>query len=198
MSIDQLIARCTFPAAGTDVTCAVSGGADSLALIVLAVRAGCRVTAIHVDHQLRAGSAAEADIVAVHAAALGARFERRVVDVGPGPNVEARARAARYAVLPFGVMTGHTADDQAETIILNLMRGSIGGLSGMRATTERGVQRPLLNLRRSDTVAVCAEMGIQPISDPSNADLSLRRNAVRHRILPLLSEIADRDIAPIL
>ena len=198
MAIDQLRPRCSFPEPGTAVACAVSGGADSLALLALAVRAGCDVTAIHVDHQLRSGSATEGNIVAIYAAETGARFEQRVVEVGPGPNVEARAREARYAALPTNVMTGHTADDQAETVILNLMRGSIGGLGGMRPLSDRGIQRPLLALRRSDTIAVCAEMGWQPITDPTNMDLNLRRNAVRHRLLPAMSEIAERDVVPIL
>ena len=86
----ELLTRTTFPAAGTDVTCAVSGGADSLALLVLAVAAGCRVTAAHVDHGLRAGSAAEADVVATAAARLGAGFRPLRAEVAPGPNLEAR------------------------------------------------------------------------------------------------------------
>ena len=96
------LARTTFPAAGTPVVCAVSGGADSLALLALSVAAGCPATAVHVDHGLRPGSAAEADVVEAAAAALGARFRRERVDVGDGPNLEARARAARHAVLPPG------------------------------------------------------------------------------------------------
>jgi tRNA(Ile)-lysidine synthase len=123
-SILALLERCSFPARGTPVTCAVSGGRDSLALLVLAAAAGCDVSVIHVDHGLRPESAGEAKVVAEAAARFGARFESVPVDVGPGPNLEARARAARYAVLPPGVLTGHTADDQAETVVLKLVRGS--------------------------------------------------------------------------
>jgi tRNA(Ile)-lysidine synthase len=83
----SLLARCTFPPAGTAVSCAVSGGADSLALLILAVAAGCEVTAIHVDHGLRAGSAAEADVVRDAAARYGAAFRAEQVDVAPGANV---------------------------------------------------------------------------------------------------------------
>src|SRR4051795_2102158 len=90
--VELLLPRCRFPAPGTAVTCAVSGGPDSLALLVLACAAGCDVTAMHVDHGLRAGSDREADVVAAAAARFGARFEARTVLVPPGPNLEARAR----------------------------------------------------------------------------------------------------------
>src|SRR5687768_368395 len=155
----ELLRRCRFPAPGTTVTCAVSGGADSLALLVLAVAAGCQATAIHVDHGLRPGSAAEADVVAAAAERLGAAFRAERNPVEPGPNLEARARAARYAVLPPDVLTGHTADDQAETVLLNLLRGAgLPGLAGIRADERR----PLLALRRRETVAVCAAAGLIP------------------------------------
>ncbi|HEY2435791.1 MAG TPA: ATP-binding protein, partial [Solirubrobacteraceae bacterium] len=112
-SSDLLLPRATFPSAGTEVTCAVSGGADSLALLVLACAAGCRVTAVHVDHGLRPGSAAEADVVAAAALRFGADFRAEKAHVDAGPNLEARARRARFALLPPEVLTGHTADDQA-------------------------------------------------------------------------------------
>src|SRR5688572_2097535 len=96
----DLLPRCRFPTAGTVVTCAVSGGADSLALLVLATAAGLDVTAVHVDHGLRPGSAGEADVVAAAAERFGAAFRAERVVVELGPNLEARARAARYAVLP--------------------------------------------------------------------------------------------------
>ncbi|MGZ4710038.1 MAG: ATP-binding protein, partial [Acidimicrobiales bacterium] len=93
-----LLARCRFPAAGTAVTCGVSGGPDSLALLALAVAAGCEVTAVHVDHQLRPESADEAVVAARAAATLGVTLSTERVVVGAGPNLEARARAARHAV----------------------------------------------------------------------------------------------------
>ncbi len=189
-----LLARCTFPAPGTEVTCAVSGGADSLALLALAVHAGCRATAVHVDHQLRDGSAAEAAVVAAAAAHLGAGF--RAVTIGPfrGGNVEATARAARYAVLPADVLTGHTADDQAETVLLNLLRGASAGV----AAIQPGPRRPLLALRRWETTAVCARLGLDVVDDPSNTDPRFRRNRVRHELLPLMDDIATRDVAALL
>ena len=194
MNLASLLARCTFPPAGTAVTCAVSGGADSLALLVLAVAAGCQVTAIHVDHGLRRGSAHEAEVVRDAAARLGAAFRAEKVDVAPGPNLEARARAARYAVLPAGVLTGHTADDQAETVLLNLMRGAgLDGLAGMRPQGH-----PILGLRRHETEAICKAEGLTPVVDPTNDDPVHRRNRVRAELLPLMNDIAQRDVVPIL
>ena len=189
-----LLARCDLPPEGTPVTCAVSGGADSLALLWLAAAAGCVPTAIHVDHGLRPGSDTEAAVVASAAAAVGADFASIRVDVAPGPNLEARAREARYAALPSGVLTGHTADDQAETVLLNLLRGAgIDGLSGFAPAN-----RPLRRLRRRETEAVCAAAGWQPVSDPTNVDPAFRRNRVRHELLPLLEDIAARDVVPVL
>ena len=193
--VSDLLDRCTFPPAGAPLACAVSGGADSLALLVLAAAAGCDITAIHVDHGLRPGSGAEADVVAAAAARVGARFDSLVVSVSPGPNLEARARAARFAVLPAEVATGHTMDDQAETILVNLLRGAgSDGLAGM----EPGVRHPLLALRRSETHALCAAAGLVPVCDPSNADPSFVRNRVRHELLPLCADVAGRDPVPLL
>lgn len=193
--LDALVGRCSFPPAGSHVDCAVSGGTDSLALLALARAAGCEVTAIHVDHALREGSQREAEIVAAAADRLGAEFVGKRVTVESGPNLEARARTARYGVLPDGVCTGHTADDQAETVLLNLLRGA--GLDGL-AAMRPGVRHPILTLRRTDTRALCAELGLDVVRDPSNDDLSFRRNAVRHDLLPLLDRIAGRDVAALL
>jgi tRNA(Ile)-lysidine synthase len=179
------------------LACAVSGGADSLALLALAVAAGCDTTAIHVDHGLRPDSAAEATVVAQAAQRLGARFEARTVHVAPGGNLEARAREARYAALPKDVATGHTADDQAETVLLNLLRGSgLDGLAGMKLGPCP--QRPILALRRTETRVLCRELGLEPVDDPTNRDTAFRRNRVRAELLPLLDAIAERDIAALL
>jgi tRNA(Ile)-lysidine synthase len=190
-----LLEKCTFPPRGTEVTCAVSGGADSMTLMVLAIAAGCVVTAIHVDHGLRRGSDAEADVVASAADRFGAAFRSETIDVPAGPNLEARARDGRYAVLPDDVMTGHTADDQAETVLINLMRGaSTTGLAGMRP----GPRRPILALRRASTIRFCHAQGIQVVDDPSNRDPVFLRNRVRHELLPLMDELAVRDLVPVL
>ncbi|MBV8985888.1 MAG: tRNA lysidine(34) synthetase TilS [Acidimicrobiia bacterium] len=193
-SSDLLLPRTTFPPAGTDVTCAVSGGADSLALLVLACAAGCRVTAVHVDHGLRPESAHEAHAVRAAAARFGAGFVAERAPVEPGPNLEARARAARFAVLPPDVLTGHTADDQAETVLLNLLRGAgLDGLGGMGPG-----RHPIIGLRRAETWALCDELGLEPARDPSNDDPAFRRNRVRHELLPLLDDVAQRDVAALL
>lgn len=191
-ALGPLLDRCTFPPVGTPLDCAVSGGADSLALLVLATAAGCEVTAWHVDHGLRPGSAGEADEVRAAAERFGAKFESRRAVVEPGPNLEARAREARRSVLPPGIATGHTADDQAETVLLNLLRGSaLDGLAGMRP----GPTHPILGLRRAETHKLCADMGLIPVADPTNDDHVHRRNALRHTVFPLLDQLAGRDVS---
>jgi tRNA(Ile)-lysidine synthase len=193
--IADLVGRCVFPAAGTPLVCAVSGGADSLALLVLATAAGCEVTAVHVDHGLRPGSAAEADVVASAADRYGAAFRSERVVVADGSNLEARARAARFGVLGPDVATGHTADDQAETVLANLLRGAgVDGLAAMRA----GTRHPLLAIRRAETVALCRQQGLEPVCDPSNDDPRFLRNRIRAELVPLCSELAGRDVVPVL
>ena len=195
MDAGELIARCTFPAPGTEVDCAVSGGADSMALLVLARAAGLEVTVHHVDHGLRPDSARDVEVIAPVAARLGARVVVHTLAVGHGPNLEARAREARRAARPRGTMTGHTADDQAETVLINLLRGaSAHGLAAMRPSTTT----PLLRLRRSETRALCAAHGIVPVDDETNTDPRFLRNRVRHELLPLVADISGRDPVPLL
>lgn len=185
----------TFPDSGSTLRCGVSGGADSLALMALAVAAGCDVTAVHVDHGQRPDSSGEADVVANYAKHVGAAFESHEVEVEAGSNLEARMRAERYRVLGPDAATGHTADDQAETMLINLMRGS--GLMGLGAM-QPGYRRPILALRRSDTEKVCDLLGWTPVNDASNNDPAFQRNRIRHEVLPLLSNVADRDVVPLL
>lgn len=190
-----MLERCTFPEPGASLVCAVSGGADSLALLVLAVAAGCSVTAVHVDHGLRAGSTAEAEVVAAAAAGVGAAFRSTTAEVDDGPNLEARARAARFAALPDPVSTGHTMDDQAETVLINLLRGSgSDGAAGMAP----GPAHPLLGVRRAETRAVCEALGLRWVEDPSNEDPRFLRNRVRHELLPLWAAMSGRDPVPVL
>ncbi len=190
-----LLNDCLFPEAGESVVCAVSGGADSLALLILARLSDLSVTAVHVDHGLRPGSAAEKDVVCSAAAQLGARFRAERVQLEDGPDLEARARKARKIACGQDALTGHTADDQAETLLINLLRGT--GVAGLAAMVPGGIH-PLLAIRRTDTVELCRLAGLDPVQDPSNDDFRFVRNRVRHELLPLMNSISQRDVTPLL
>ena len=188
------------------VVVACSGGPDSVALLALATDADLAPVAVHVDHGLRAGSDDEADHVRLIARALGADFRAARVTVALGSNLEARARDARYAALDEArvdvgadaVLVGHTADDQAETVLLNVLRGAAAsGLAGM-AARHGTVVRPLLDFRRSEARALCAALGLTVLDDPMNDDRAFRRVAIRHDVLPYLSALAERDLVPVL
>jgi tRNA(Ile)-lysidine synthase len=191
---------------GDGIAVAVSGGADSLAALhalrTLAGPRGWRLAVVTVDHGLRPDSAADAAFVAAHAGALGLPAQVRTVDLAElaahadqGP--EGAARAVRYAALDAAagelgcawVATGHTLDDQAETLLLALLRGAgPDGLAGMAVVNGR-VLRPLLGVTRAQTHACCAALGLAWREDETNADERLLRNAVRRRVLPLLEEL---------
>lgn len=189
--------------AGEPVVVACSGGADSLALVAAAVRTADRpVIGVTVDHGLQDGSAAQAARVVEQMAGLGvAETLTATVQVqaaGQGP--EAAAREARYAVLEqvaervgsSRVLLGHTLDDQAETVLLGLTRGSgARSLRGMRAAFDVFV-RPLLEVRRADTEGACRELGLEWWQDPHNADPRFTRARVRHDVLPVL----ERELGP--
>ena len=190
-----LLARCTFPERGSSVSLAVSGGPDSMALLLLAHAAELDITAIHVDHQLRPDSARDADIIRAVTEPLGITLVVHAVNVGGGPNLEARARTARYAMFPAEIMTGHTEDDQAETVLINLLRGAgAQGLSAMRP----GITRPLLRIRRAETRSLCTSLNIATVDDLTNTDPRFLRNRVRHELLPLMSDLSQRDPVPLL
>jgi len=190
-----LLERCTFPEATTEVTCALSGGADSTALVFLAVAAGCNANAVHVHHGLRPSADDDAECARRLAETLNVPYRCVRVDLRDGPNLEARARDARREVLGPHALMGHTADDQAETLLLALLRGS--GATGLAAITP-GPQHPILALRATETQALCHREGLEYATDPTNTDPRFRRNRIRHELIPLLEAIADRDIAPIL
>jgi len=199
-------------AAGRTVVVALSGGADSLALAAAAAfeapRLGLRVASVTIDHGLQPGSADAAAAAAERARALG--IEARVVrvDVGEGGGPEAAARAARYAALAaaasdldaVAVLVGHTLDDQAETVLLGLARGSgAASLQGMAAASELApgvaLVRPLLEVRRATTRAACAAEGLDPWEDPHNADPRFARVRVRERVLPVLESELGPGVA---
>lgn len=192
--VDSLLDRSHFPDSSTPVVCGVSGGADSCALLILAVAHGLDVEAVHVDHGLRPGGRDEAEVVEALATRLGCRFRAERVEVVDGPDLESRCRSARRAVLGPDALTGHTLDDQAETVLWHLMRGSgLAGVSGIDAT-----RHPLLGLRRSETHGLCDAFGIDPLVDPTNCSSRFTRNRIRHEVLPLLDDVARRDVAPLL
>ena len=195
---------------GDVVVVACSGGADSLALASAAVfeghKLGLRILGVTVDHGLQPGSAEQADRVVAQLAAMGVdeTVTARVrVDGASGLGPEAAAREARYAVLEEvaervgarTVLLGHTLDDQAETVLLGLTRGSGGrSLSGMR----RGFgvfTRPLLDVRRDDTVTACQVEAVDFWDDPHNDDPSFTRVRVRRTVLPLLEAELGPGIA---
>lgn len=193
--LDRLVARCTFPDPGVPVVAACSGGPDSTALLALAVHAGLDVTAVHVHHGLRPSADDDVDIARRSAEQLGAPFRVEHVDVADGGNLEARARAARSGLVGDAAMTGHTMDDQAETVLLALLRGSgATGLAGMRA----GPRHPILALRRSETHELCRRLDLPVATDPTNDERRFRRNRVRSDVIPLLDELAERDVTVLL
>jgi tRNA(Ile)-lysidine synthase len=182
---------------------ACSGGADSLALAAATafVCRGRPAGLITVDHGLQAGSAERARQVAAVGYELGFEPVHTVrVEVGRAGGPEAAARRARYQALDrlaadATVLLGHTLDDQAETVLLGLGRGSgPRSIAGMRAVDGR-YRRPLLAVRRATTRAACQALGLEPWDDPHNADPSFRRSRLRHEVLPQLEEVLGGGVA---
>lgn len=179
------------------VVLAVSGGGDSMALMHLAAGTGARPPVVTVDHGLRPDSAAEAEAVARAARRLGLEHATLRWEEGPGGNLQAAARAARYRLIAewaadrgiATIVTAHTLDDQAETVLMRLMRGSgVDGLAAMRETSVRdGVTlfRPLLGLGRDGLRTWLAGQGIAWHDDPSNEDPRFDRVRVRRAIAAL-------------
>jgi tRNA(Ile)-lysidine synthase len=206
------VRRCVADVEGR-VAAAVSGGADSLALAAALAFERPGSLAFVVDHGLQAGSAEIAARAAEQCRGLGLVAHVLTAAArssgisggddphgspkilgGPGGGPEAAARAVRYALLDAAavehgveaVLLGHTLDDQAETVLLGLARGSgARALSGMAATRGR-LRRPLLALSRETTAKACAEAGLQPWSDPHNDDPAYTRTRVRTSVLPVL------------
>ena len=199
--------RAALAEGSADVLVACSGGPDSVALAAAvafeAPKAGRRAGLVTVDHGLQAGSAEVAARVAGLGAELGLDPVHAVrVDVGRAGGPENAARAARYRALDevaaahdADLLLGHTLDDQAETVLLGLGRGSgARSLAGMVGRAGRHV-RPLLGLRRADTEAACAALGLDVWHDPHNTDPAYRRVRVRGEVLPLLEEVLGGGVA---
>jgi len=217
MDLIYRVPRHILPPAGLPLAAAVSGGADSLCLLGLLLDLGHRPVVAHVDHSLRPESAAEAAQVGELARSLGlefalARVQPRALAAARKWSLEEASRHLRYGALArtavqYGaahIATGHTADDQAETVLMHFLRGSgLAGLKGMPYSTPLAelhlptlspgsgklmLVRPLLDMSRVETEAYCAARGWTPIFDPSNADTSFFRNRLRHELLPELEK----------
>lgn len=198
-------------AAGSAVVVALSGGADSLALAAAtafeAPKLDLRAVAVTVDHGLQAGSADAAAAAAGQARGLGLETRVLPVEVGADGGPEAAARSARYGALreaasalrAAAILTGHTLDDQAETVLLGLARGAgASSLQGMAAVTDlEGIPllRPLLGVRRAATRAACEAEGLAPWEDPHNTEPRFTRARVRQTVLPVLEAELGPGIA---
>lgn len=183
---------------GERVLCMVSGGADSTALLhLLAQLHDGPVVVLSVDHGLRAAAAGEAAAVCEGARRLGLHAQVSRLGLQDGPNLQARARAARYAAAEVAarelgatrIATGHTADDQAETVLFRIARGT--GRTGALGIAPRSANliRPLLSLTRAETAAFCDERGLRVVDDPANTDPRFTRTRVRADLLGALKSI---------
>lgn len=189
---------------------ATSGGPDSQALLHglarVAPRHGVSVVAHGVDHGLRDEAGAELDLAQALAEQMGVPFARTRVELAPGGNLQARARAARLGALAAAaeatgadaIALGHTMDDRAETVLLRLLRGAgARGMGAMAAECRVGdarLVRPLLSARRSDVHAHLTRHGIPFAADPSNVDPRYARVRVRREVLPLLETLDPRVV----
>lgn len=191
---------------GAHVLCACSGGPDSNAMLsVLASlreRRGLSLSACGVDHGLRPEAAAELGIAHALATELGVPFTTVQVAVSAGPNLMARARAARYQALRgeqarvgAGLLaTAHTADDRAETVLLRLLRGSGARGLGVLPPRHGDLLRPMIRARRSDVERHLGRNQLAFAADPSNLDIRFARVRVRREVLPLLATLSPRIV----
>jgi tRNA(Ile)-lysidine synthase len=191
---------------GERVLIAVSGGGDSQALLHalarLAPKLGLELAAHGVDHGLRKEASAELDVAEELARRCGVAFSRSRVRVDPGGNLQARARAARYAALSRAaqaasctlIATAHHADDRAETVLLRMLRGA--GPRGLAVLPARTAEflRPFIRARRADIQAHALRHALPTCQDPSNVDPRFLRVRVRRELLPLLESLSPRII----
>jgi tRNA(Ile)-lysidine synthase len=192
-SVIHRAVRAAFGRQSGRILVAVSGGADSLALLLAASGvAPARTGVASLDHGLRPEAREEVTRVGELALERGLAFHGEELGVRPGPGAEARARAARYAALEriaradgySAIATAHTADDQAETLLMRLGRGAaLRGAAGIQPWRGNLI-RPLLEVRRADTEALVRAAGLIPVQDPTNADPTLLRARIRHQALP--------------
>jgi tRNA(Ile)-lysidine synthase len=207
--VERTLRRHAMLAGGEAVLVAVSGGADSVALLSVLHRLAptWRLTlhVLHVDHGLRPDSAADGELVRALAAGLAVSVNVVRVRVGAG-SVEAAARTARYAALEAWadrlgasrIAVGHTADDQAETVLMRVLGGAgVRGLAAIPPVRGR-IIRPLIEVRRPAVREALTAEGIAWIEDPSNRDPRFLRNRIRHEVLPWLTAACQTDVVPAL
>jgi tRNA(Ile)-lysidine synthase len=205
--LERTIRRHAMLAGGETVLVAVSGGADSVALLHLLLELApawrLRLHVLHVDHQLRAESTADAGFVTALCERLDVPAEVAMVAVDRQGSLEASARAARYAALEAcaervgadRIAVGHTADDQAETVLMRLVQGAgVRGMAGIPPVRGR-IIRPLLEVRRSALERELRRAGLAWVDDATNRDPKFLRNRIRHELLPLLADSYNPDVA---
>lgn len=187
---ESAVARLTLPEGPLVV--ALSGGADSAALAWLCARAGNQPRAVHINHGLAHADCLESAAKSI-ADALEIDLEVVSVEVASGPSPEGRAREARYGAFAGAIrpgeslLTAHTLDDDAETVLLNLIRGTgTKGLAGIPRRRSPSISRPALDLRRSELREIAGLAGLGYVDDPMNEDLGLTRNWIRTIVIPEL------------
>ncbi len=180
------------------VVVALSGGADSAALAWLCVRFGTQTRAVHVNHGLNHSARLESAARSI-SQALGIDLDVVRVEVSDGPSPEGQARAARYAVFVDVIrqgevlLTAHTLDDDAETVLLNLIRGTGSrGLAGIPRWRSPEIARPALDVRRAELREIAGLAGLEYFDDPMNTDLGLTRNWIRRSVIPELERANPR------
>lgn len=188
--VDGVSSRTNYP--NLSLVVALSGGADSAALAYLAMETGSEVRLFHVDHGLTYSPR-----MRMAAGEIADRLETPLevveVTVPDGPSIEGQARRVRYQAFATStseseaLLTGHTRDDQAETVVLNMLRGSgVRGIAGIPPFRPPNVYRPLLDVSRSETREIAVLVGLPFREDPMNLDPLLTRNAVRLEVIPFL------------
>lgn len=174
---------------------ALSGGADSAALAFICHELGREARCVHINHGLPASSTMQAAAAAI-SDRLGLELNVRPVVIPEGPSPEGQARRARYSAfadVEGPLLTAHTRDDDVETVLFNVIRGTGSrGLTGIPYFRPHNVFRPMLAVTRSETREIASLAGLPFVDDPMNDDLSLTRNLLRSRVIPMLSELNPR------
>ncbi|PYM92282.1 MAG: tRNA lysidine(34) synthetase TilS [Candidatus Rokuibacteriota bacterium] len=205
--VERTIRRHAMLAGGETVLVGVSGGADSVALLHLLIALvpswRLRLHVLHVDHELRPDSARDGDFVRALGARLGVPVDVATVTVDRRASLEAAARTARHAALEAWaarvgaqrIALGHTADDQAETVLMRLLQGAgVRGLAGIPPVRGQ-IIRPLIEVRRAALEAELRRADLSWVEDPTNRDPKFLRNRIRHELLPLLADSYNPEVA---